>query len=384
MVNDENFGNEKKEEIKGDSVGVVSLKQFLERNGLGQAKEILGNFEIDDQFGKTSNLDFDDSDYVSPFVQNLKDSDLINSFEASDIRNSISFDTMDQLTQAECPISMDPETGEVYYVIVDNAGMKEKKYLQLGEMNNSAVSIIQDMIPNPTFDITGGGDLKKAVEQKAIYKIVVLNLICRGAYYERIASLLKGYDFERLEENERTFTVLLDEIVQDAPSIVNYILRACNNKLSVAVLKKDSQFLGLLSIKENQAVMALQLDITQLKLKTDVIIASKHTKAERQVEREKYQKGVKALLDEHPDGSTIYMIKKLTTDAIPPYKYIILTEKAKQLADEIFLKENLSDLSLYNKIKRQIKRRALREYLADYKLQLLKHYKETGEVSLTF
>lgn len=375
--------NSKGSEVRNSA---QSLRNFIAENNVKVPDDIFKNVEIRKQLDVIGGVEFDNTDYAPLLLSRLLEKKLISSYDGSTSLADVSQDSLLKLADNQLIIKLDDETGLIY-VEIEEDGHVTKKFLELSDVDNTFRSVLVDNLPAITFDTAGnGGVLAKAVEQKSIYKLLSLNLIFHGIYNNRINNVLQqygegSYDFTLLDENKYNFSDLLRLVVEDAPPIVNVILKACNQKISAQNLKKDSLFQDRISIKENQALAALQLEVNQTELKFDRIINSKETKAEREVERNNMRKEIVYVLSKHPGASVVYMIKKLTTASINAKDYILLTEAANEFANAIRIKESITDVQQFAKLKRQVKRRALREYLSEFKLKLLNLHLEGEDVS---
>lgn len=325
--------------------------------------------------------DFDRSSSMRSFLQILKDKKLIETYDLDVPIDDLSRDKVIEISKKSFPIGLDEDSGDVFYV--DHEG--EKKFLNFDfiddKMHRKSIS---ELLDDVTFDVLQNGDIRKAKEAEAIYKVCQVNNIYSGLYTNEIKNSLAGYDFVNLRPRNgvQSFADLLRLILEESSSVTNIIMAACNIKLVDLKTKKDLRLLTNISDQEDQELKALKLRILNLRNDYQPLIEKQDTKARREVKREELRKEEVELIKSSPVG-VIYEILNLNTESIPNKPRILIARYAKTVA---FALKNENQLDIDDdkvlKIAIKMQRRGYREYLSEVKDSLLKAYHKGESVEV--
>ena len=118
-----------------------------------------------------------------------------------------------------------------------------------------AVNKIDDVIeriPECPFDIECGGRRSMQQEAVAIYKVILVNSLTKGMFGDDIKNIVEEYNFELLKDSKggMPFFSLLQSIIEDKNSAIEFILTAANIKLTESKEKKDVSYTGIVDIKK--------------------------------------------------------------------------------------------------------------------------------------
>lgn len=323
----------------------------------------------------------DKSEAMSSYLKTLKEEKLISEYDLGAEYDSIEMKKLIELSEHSYAIFLDEETGNVAYK--DNAG----KIYQLDFSFDDDVMHrrnIAELLPNVTFDVLQNGDVDKAKEAEAIYKVVVVNEILDGLYLSAIKRTLNGYNFKNLQphEGEKNFRSLLKTILEEASSTIRIIMGACEIKIAELKTKKEVKILSGISIVEAQELRELKISILAKRNEYAKIIAKEETKARREVKRESLREEERNLI-EASSVKTLYRILELNTEAIPMKARIAIARKAKLLAFNLKERsEFIGSDSLVLKLANRLQRRGYREYIAEMKTNLLKELREGKPVEI--
>lgn len=374
----------KDDELKAPNYSASdALREYLIKKEADLAKADIVTGAATGEFSDVTKVNFDvSSTYVKPLLQKMKDENLIADYDESITLDDLTDADIVNLAEIALPIGVDEENDMIYYEIPDGETETKRVYIEANADESVMKAQISFLLPEPQFDTSGRGDIEKSKELCAIYKVLTVNNILNDVYAYRVITLLKSYDVHALQKNERNFSMLLKEITEDAPADVNIILAACNRKLGEQRIKKSMKLSQALTDRENQEQLQLNIKISTLRAKYDVLISREESRAQKEILREELDRLIREEVDKSP-GSALYRIQKLSTKHIKPKIYSQIAEITYRYADMIRIKEGLHDKpALFANLKRQIKRRAFREYLAERRLIMYEDLRKGKESSL--
>lgn len=371
--------------------GVLNFDKFIKSN-LKSAKEALDSSDmfkravegVEKEYIESLGLNIQEEDYMVQYLRILQEQKIIEEYQVGIEYENISPDQLVELSKKSFEIFSDKATGQIAYK--DDKG----KMIALNFDFNDDIfhrKSIAAVLPNVTFDIIQNGDIEKAKEAEAAYKVVTINKIYDGLYSNEIMSTMRGYDYEQLEPSEGSlsFTEILRTMLEESSAVTRIIVAACNIKLIDVKTKKELKIYTNISDQENQELNDLKLAILNLRNDYVDIIAAEPTKAKRAVKREELEEEISEKISDSKVGN-IFRILNLNVEAIPNKPRIQIARIAKTLAFAIkskivSRKETIKD-SLVLKLANKMQRRGYREYLAEMKIKLLKQYRECDDFEL--
>ena len=383
-VNDKNFSNN----TNLDKQQNFTLDDFAVKRGVETPLENLEKmFELDSTFKNQQKdgladqreYDVEDSMWKDVLLLKMKKEKLIDSFQLyvkGD--NAVTQDKIIELLTSACNLHESDKTGNIVYV--DSEGEKEFPK----EIRDTVLreKVAEALLPEINLDVTQSGDVRRAKEVQAMYKLSVLNAAFGYRLIDQIKDVLAGYDVKLLNKNDKTFAGLLRDVLEQLPTIAQSIATLCNVKISLAKADRLQKINLKYTQEEDTKLRSLLIDIASLRLKEGDRINNLETKAERQVERDKLEEEIKTMA-KRKGIEVIYTISKLSADDVNDRAYAKMNLLVNKLGVIIEEREGLSDCpDFVRKIKQQLRRRCFRQYIQEWAKQLYNTYTETGEFEI--
>lgn len=245
---------------------------------------------------------------------------------------------------------------------------------------------LSDLLPEITFDVNQDGNLRKASELDAMYKVVCVCSILGEDFSDILESVVVDgqifkYDFQNMDslevgEKAKNFRDALKEIQKIDTLLVKSIISACSYKLNDFKEKKDSSFTSLLSEEESSKLTMLTKIYCSKILQSDKILYNlkkdKKPKLAIVKEIDRRDNEIRDILEsrDYSDIVTIFKISKLSSSNLGTIKLRKLEKFSIKSATEISEKEteklNKDDLSsLSKKIFRRLSSECTRELRID-------------------
>lgn len=333
------------------------------------------------EFGELTMQQIDESIQMKAFLRLCAEKDIIQEFDTGAQFDNVNKDLLQELSRQSFELGIDENDGHAYYINELNERVEINFDFADDFMHRQTIETI---LPEISFDVLQDGNLKRAKEAEAIYKVITLNKIYKGLYSNEIYKLLAVYNFEDLgtADKELNFVNLLKVILEEAPAVTRVIVSAMNLKLTKIKTKKELRLLQSITRQEDRALKDVKLEILALRFQYDKIINAEPTKARRAVKRDDLYAKEREIID-GSEVSVIYDIFNLNAEAIPVFFRIQISRSAKFMAYAIKEKLQLDqDDPLVRKLATKFQRRGFSEYLIELKAKLLEQFRNGQPVDI--
>jgi hypothetical protein len=174
------------------------------------------------------------------------------------IEKELNSDLLVKLVTEPHIIQYDDDSGRLFYEDEN----KEKKYCpEIQEGVSVSRDWISDSLPSVPFDISQGGNLRKAAEAENIYKCILIAGILRGEFIDEFKSVCCSYDFEEFktnDENSLNFSELLSKWQELQNFTIRVIVSGANYKISSEKNLEVGFLIGSLSKEETLGVISIR------------------------------------------------------------------------------------------------------------------------------
>jgi hypothetical protein len=342
------------------------LKNFLANEGIElKSFDIAHLIENKEDIAGKNFFDVETSGYTKAMLIKLKSESLIKDYDLSEGISSITREVLIDL--ANKPIDLFISEKEDKVAFIEDG---KEVILNIDVTDTQSRVLISNLLPDITFDIIQGGIKERSKEAEAIYKVLILNKFFSNLFYKKILEVLSNYDVEKSFENLLNFTNLLTFIVENTTPISREICSICNLKISNVKSKKEMKVNTFISKVEDQKLRSLRIDLVIKRSEWENVIKNGKTKAKRESLREDLREKERAII-ESSDVGIIYKILKLNSEDINSNIFTKFNMIADDLAEKIKQNEDLGKYpSLFQSVKKKLKRRCYREFLAEFKITL--------------
>lgn len=155
-------------------------------------------------------------------------------------------------------IEYDNESGKLFYLDENS----EKRFCpEIQEGVSVSRDWISDSLPSVPFDISHGGNLRKASEAENIYKCILISGILGGEFLEEFKRVCNNYDFSDLKSkdvNSCNFSELLSKWQELQNFTIRVIVSGANYKISSEKNLEVGFLIGSLSKEETLGVISIR------------------------------------------------------------------------------------------------------------------------------
>lgn len=259
-------------------------------------------------------------DVYDILLSRLKGTNLIEYFDVQSTTTPVDIATATKL--AKYPVQIFIEDGVLCY---KNENEETVECPNFDTNVSDAGYWLSDKIPDPTFDVLQGGNLRKAEEAESCYICCIIAAILKDEVFtSELEVLFKSYDFERMIGNDDTqaFSNLLREWMDLQSIIINVIVSA--SKYSISNRKKDyEQFLQSgLEDQELDALRDLALDIKSVNFKYSTgVLSPQNVKNLSKIEILQFIDERNAIINSKIDSNKfgkLYKTMKLSSEYVSP------------------------------------------------------------------
>jgi hypothetical protein len=336
--------------------------------------------DVDNEFDQVHSNEFnsDKSEYTKVFLYNLEANGILKDIAIGSEYDSFTIDEVLDLSEKELPfVIIDDEI-----VLIENDGTTSstgidnfnKKILTGWDWENIDQEEFARLLPEVKFDVSQGGIKERMKETCAAYKLCVINKAFDGIWNEQIIEVINSYDFINLT-GPITFAQLLENVFQNSSLATRILINCCAKKLMKMQTKKEGLFDTMLTPSQKIQLSTLDVNITVLRNSFDKqVLEVPQLDWELLKLREELVDNIEGSIDDSNVG-IIYRIKQINVQYLNQ-NIRTKIETAAELASLAIKKKEaiIGKDSLIRLIERRLRRRAFREFLASWKLDLLQQY----------
>lgn len=155
-------------------------------------------------------------------------------------------------------IGYDESDGILYFINDDG---ERQNCPEIQEGVSTSRDWISDFLPAVPFDISQGGNLRRASEAENIYKCILISGILKGEFESKFLDACKNYNFEDLKPKDGTidsFSTILSSWQELQNLTIQIIVSGANYKISSEKNLEAGFIIGSLNKEETLGVISIR------------------------------------------------------------------------------------------------------------------------------
>lgn len=305
-----------------------------------------------------------DKDTLIKFKKVLEDEGVVLGTE-EEYDDLISEDLLNKMLQTPTDFYI-LETGELAVNIDGEEHILDPKKEDKLDIAKQEEALLKKL-PQIVWDINCQGIKRKQNEVISAYKLLCVNSALKGLYKDEIKELVTNYDFTNLRpfnDNGRTFLNLLNEVEEDAGSVVKFIIACCSIKIASKKQKGEKPFTGILPVQEVTWLENLSEKIAEEEANVSKLLEKEPSRLKRLqliVDKDKaVDRIIKSEIRGNERRHVIYKISRLTSDNLDQYTKVKIKRGIRKGVGKLLEDGVIKDDDAYIYFVRKLSRRAIR------------------------
>jgi hypothetical protein len=298
------------------------------------------------------------------FEDKLIEESIVNQIQKIEETKRLDGDIIESLLTRPVPLELD-ERGQLV------ARFEDDKKEIIFDPRGENLPELTEFIPTCPFDTQCGGNRSKQQEAGAAWKVLLINKVAGGVYSKRIKVIMFNYDFDNLKDPKggMPFFELLMEIQRSKNFVISMFLAAVNVKLSEAVEKKGTPYLGFVTATEAIKLETIKRKRSTLEYSKARDVKDAETKIERYMVIDQYEKQTRDMLATYSDEiQLLHRIERVDSNIVPYQKVVGIEEIADELIEKLICDKKLVRGDSGNKrIRKNLVRKGKRQFLAEFR-----------------